>query len=869
MVAYSRPVPLVEREPQLEALASWLAEAALGEGRLVLVGGEVGAGKSALAAEFCSHVLAEITPLWGACEPLSAPRPLGPLLDIAAALGEGIVDLVRDGDRGGAFDATLVALAESAAPRLVVFEDVHWADDATLDLLRFLARRVTPLRVLILATYRDDGLVRSSPLAVLLGDLTSVRSVRRLNVPPLSRSAVAELAAHAGVDPDELYRETNGNAFFVTELLSAGQIGLPTTAADSVLARVARLPTPARAALEAAAVVGPRIEPRLSADIPAMGSSELDLCVDAGLLRFDGGAYSFRHELTRQAVLMSIAPTERRLHHAAVLSALRAAPAGARPLAALAEHAELAEDAAAVLEFAPAAAEAAAGLGAHREAAFQFGRALRFADGLPPSERAELLERRSYECYLIDDLDAAIDAIRQAIELWEQVDDTLRVGDDYRRLSRLSSVFGQRADAERAADRAVELLEQLPPGRELARAYANQATLMMLEDDPVACREWGGRALSLAEDLGDTATVVHVLNSMGAAGGLASDPDGEKLLLEALAIGLEHGLEDEVARSYTNLAFTAQLALDLGKGERYLAAGLAYFEQHDLHGGAQCAQGGLIENVLRQGRWDEAAERSLAMLSGGPTSRRNLEALTSLALVRARRGDPEVWPLLDQGKAMAEDSRELQRLTMVAAARAETHWLAGHPERIADEVRGPYQLAVELAIGYAIGELGIWLWRAGELTRLPPSVADPYRLVVDGDPVGAAHAWRAGGFPYESALALAESSDPSDVRTAIAELDQLGAKPARQLAAKRLRSLGARGVPRGPYQASRSNPAGLTTREVEVLRLLRRGLTDAEIADAMFVSARTVNHHVSAILSKLQVRTRQEAAGRADALLGN
>jgi predicted ATPase len=313
---------LVEREVQLVALRSWLEEAAGGEGHLVLVGGEAGAGKSALVSEFCGSLPADVPVHLGACEPLSAPRPLGPLADTAPRLDVEIVSRMRKGDRNGVFSACLDALTTGPAPKAVVIEDAHWADESTRDLLQYLARRIGPAAVLLVVTYRDD-VDRADPLSLLLGDLATVPAVRRLDVPPLSTSAVAELAIGTDLDPVKLHAETNGNAFFVTEILRQGSHRLPNSVAEAVLARIGRLRPTVREAIEVAAVIGAKVEPAIARGVANIGPAELDECVAHGFLLPENHVLVFRHELARRAVLDSIPPGRRSHLHADVLRRLR------------------------------------------------------------------------------------------------------------------------------------------------------------------------------------------------------------------------------------------------------------------------------------------------------------------------------------------------------------------------------------------------------------------------------------------------------------------------------------------------------------------------------------------------------------------
>ncbi|HZA83700.1 MAG TPA: helix-turn-helix transcriptional regulator, partial [Actinomycetes bacterium] len=174
-----------------------------------------------------------------------------------------------------------------------------------------------------------------------------------------------------------------------------------------------------------------------------------------------------------------------------------------------------------------------------------------------------------------------------------------------------------------------------------------------------------------------------------------------------------------------------------------------------------------------------------------------------------------------------------------------------------------FELAVRAGDPWAAGELACWLWRAGALPEGLPVVAEPYRLLLAGDWQAAADAWQERGCPYHRALALAGGDRDEALLEALGLLDGLGARQTAQRLRRQLRRRGNLRVPRGPTRTTAANPAGLTGRQVEVLGLLAEGLTDAEIAARLSLSAKTVGHHVSALLAKLGVGSRRQAAAAA------
>ena len=856
---------LLEREEQIAALESLLVDAEGGAGRLALIEGEAGSGKTMLVRSFCERIARTTPAMWGMCDPLSTPRALGPLVDTAAQLGATVVQRLHAGDRVGLFDATFQALESRSSAAVLIFEDVHWADESTLDLLRFLGRRLSRMRVLLIATYRDDEVGPDHALRLLLGDLARVEGVRRQRVPALSAHAVAALAAGTAVDAALLHRETGGNAFFVTEVLSSSGGALPASVSDAVLARTARMSARGRRALEAAAVVAPRIEPSVLLQMRDVDASDLDECVTCGMLQLTAPLYEFRHELARHAVLSAIAPARRAALNAEVLGIMRRLPDRPERLERLAHHAQEAGDAAATLEYAPAAAELAASLKSHRAAAAHYRRALLFADSLTPALHAALLRKASYEHHVIAEVTDAISMAEHALAIWRTAGDRLNEGETLRWLSRLYWVDGRRHAAEEAAHAAVAALESQPAGPELAEAYAQEAHIGMLLRQQVQTEEWAARAIRLATELGEQRVRTHALNSVGTARMHTGRLDGLPLLLESLQTASELGLEDDVARAWVNLAWSHLTLLDLPRVREYAQRGIAYCVDHDLHMALFHLMTSMAELHLAEGRWDDAAQTAAALMEERTVPRGyagRLGVLGVVAKVRIRRG-ADARSLLSEALSLAVHDAELWRLHPIAAARAEAAWYSGRAEDIEAEVGAALEMALAARDPRAVGELSYWMWKAGRLSTPIDAAAPPFRMQIEGHWRDAHSRWSQLGYPYEAALALAESPDERDLRTAIDSLARLGAKPAIATVTKRLRAQGARNIPRGPRPRTRENPAGLTGREMDILALLSQGLSNPGIAQRLFLSPKTVDHHVSAILAKLHVRSRAEAAARA------
>jgi DNA-binding CsgD family transcriptional regulator len=857
----------VERDDVLAAFAPLVDDARNGRGRLIFLGGEAGVGKTTVVAALTASVAGVLRVRRGGCDDVAPAAPLGPLADAVPELAD-LLDQAAPGTRPRLFRRLRTALVET--PTLLVVEDVHWADEATLDLLRFLGRRLVDAPLLLVATFRLDEAVGDHPLALLRGDLATADGVGRIDVPPLTPAGVAELVSRTAspLDPAALHRSTGGNPFYVTELLAVGDDRLPGTVRDAVLARAARLSAEARQVLGAAAVLGPRADLASLVDVSGQPAEAVDECVRRGMLVADGDGWSFRHELARRTMEEALAPAERQQRHAAVLAALRRA--GITDDGRIAHHAAGCGDRSAVLEHAPRAAARAAALGAHRQAAELYRLTLRFAVD-SEAEQARLYEALAYEAYLTDQLAEAYTARSAALARWERLGEAARVGVSHRWLSRLAWFLGRNAEAERQADLAISTLEPLGPSAELAMAYSNVAQLRMLAGDIDATLDWGNRAITLARYVGATEAEMHALNNVGSA--LWADaevPEGRTQLAQSLDLALAADAHEHAARAYTNLGANGVEIRHYAEADAQLRAGIAYCEERDLDSWWLYMTAWLARSALEQGRVEEAEYSAREVLRRPHVSAIARIPAEVVAIHLGQRRGEDMTDRLDAVGRLAADTGELQRIAPVALARAEAAWLAGRPGDIAAAVDEVWPLALRRGRRWTLGELAWWSTLGDAPRPAPGPVPEPFARMLAGDWAAAAEAWHERGAPLWEAVALAHADDLDLARRGLDLAGEVGA-PAVRDALIRDRHVGGLAVPRGPRAATRSNPFNLTARELDVLALVAEGLTNAEVAQRLFLSEKTVGHHVSAALRKLgePTRGRAVAAARRAGLVGS
>lgn len=851
---------MLERQEPLTVLGRAVEQAARRRGSFALVVGEAGVGKTSLLRAFVETLGRDVRALVGVCDDLVTPRVLGPFRDMARSTAPALAAAISQGDRDAVLDAVMAELDDPLRSVVVVIEDIHWADDATLDVLRYLAPRIASLGTLIAVSYRESEITPQHGLQRVLGALAGT-GPHRLPLRGLSRHAVGQLSVGSGLDVGRLMKLTDGNPFFVTEILANPDDAVPSSVADAVMARVRQLDERTQDALAQLAVLPWDVEPWLIERLIDDATPVLAQAESRGLIRVTAAATSFRHELARHAILDSLPRSVELALHTRALAALMARDGV--ELSRILHHAVAVDDAEAILRYGPPAARAAAGAGAHRQALAHFEQVLRWSGRLPRPELAHILEEVAWELHNAQRFTEGAEQAAEAVRIRDQLGDRLALGEALMTLSRMQYNSNKLAASVATIARAVAILEDHGDDRSRLLAQAYQGALLQLADRPEKAMAALDGVLQQAESTpGCEPVAVLARNYLGCARMDVDDRSGRELLLASIAAARRLDEQELVVRGYGNLSEGLAYLHDYDGLRTLVPEGLAYASQRDFAAHRYVVEAYRCYLVALDGD-PSTAERDLRHIvdmAGDPgnTGRYSLPLLARLA---ARREATDAMDLLERAWANAVEGDSLTSLVPGAVAALEVEWLLG------EDASGLARARVAVERLYQVpgraryrGELLHWLRRVGADDDVAGPIAEPYATGLRGDWRAAAAAWQTLGEPYESALALASADDEEAWADALSRLDDLGAKAAARRVRNQLRDRGVRMLPRGRQTATRAHPHGLTVRQAEVLALLAQDLTNAEIADRLVVSVRTVDHHVSAILQKLNVATRQQAA---------
>ncbi|MBL7698533.1 MAG: AAA family ATPase [Chitinophagaceae bacterium] len=858
---------LIERDSYLSLLQTKLSAVEEGEGHSIFVYGESGIGKTSLLKALRKNVGKEYKIFEGVCDALFAPRPLAPLYDIAWQIDRNLIHDATDmHDRAGLFSKFFQELKMQDSTCILIFEDIHWADEATYDFIKFIARRITQLPCLFICTVRDNEIHSHHPFTSVIGQL-SPDSYTRIELAPLSLQAVKMLAEERGYDGEDVFKVSGGNPFFVNEILASYHESVPATVRDAIMSAYHRTSEKTRQVWELLSVVPGSLEAKYVERLDPSYLEAIENCRQLQILIHENDRIFFKHELFRRAIEASLTPLKRIKLNKRILDLFLPNFECNHKIERIVHHAKNANDHEVVVRFAPLAAKEAAAVGAHIEAAKLLQTAIEYYRHNDENVLISLYDAYAYECYLTSNIKQAILYTSKRLQLLKKTNDVEKIAGCVRFLSRLSWLDGNRKVSLQLGQDAVDVFRNAPSSIAKARAYSAMAHLKMLADEFEETVKWGKLAIQVAEEVNDEDAICHALNSMGTVRMYVANEQqaGVEQLKTSLDIALRNSLDEHAARAYTNLAGNAMKIKDYDVVEKYLEDGILYSEERDLSYWMCCMLAVKAKFQLEKGNIAEALATANSLLAGKTEGTFKIYATLIVALVTMRTADTDVLPMLLQARQMAFERNEWQLIAPAMTALLEYEWLTGQEIIEAHDLKFVVKNIAKSFYYIDKNEFSFWLKKTRNQRVEVDIIAEGFDVSTAAKAQRSAAYWENKGNSYYSAMMLFEGNE-DDKKNALAIMKELGAEMACERMKQQMRSAGIKSIPRGMRRSTMSNPAFLTGREMDVLQLLKDGLQNKEIANRLFISAKTVDHHISAIFFKLEVNSRAKAVNEATRL---
>lgn len=856
---------LIERDEFLSSLHNGLKKIASGkEAHCFFIIGEPGIGKSSLVKAFVSGIDDKSVKYIVACDSLFTPPLLAPLYDLALQMKKDWGSKIGSvSSRAELFSMFVDELSSKEMPVVLVFEDIHWADEATLDFVKFFARRISRMKCLFIVTCRDDEVSQHS-LRIVLGDL-SHETFSRIQLKPLSRQAVYQLADEKGYDGENVYSISGGNPFYVNEILADYSHGVPENIKDAILSVYNQQQESVKNVLQILSVIPEGLEINRFPAIKLSHDEAIDHCFALKILVLKNDKIIFKHELYRRTIESSLSPLKRISLNKKILHLLLPSFEEAGEIERIVHYAKNANENKLVVKYAPLAATDAASVGAHIQAAKLFLTAIQFSEGNDMKQIVGFYEAYAYECYLTNKINEAILYQEKVLNFCRKKNAIEKTGDSLRFLSRLWWFEGNYHNAMNLGKQAIEILENQPLSKAKAMAYSNMANLKMTLNLSEECIFWGEKAIAIAKELHDEEIISYNLSVMGTSLMVqeASMQKGLELLQESLSIALKNSYHERIAYAYTEMGSNGVTIKNYPFAKKMLDEGIHYCEENDIYSLKLYMLKWKARAYLETGNWKEAyqiAEMLVKNESVLPVIK--IGALTVIGTIKIRRGDANVLPLLLQAKAMALATGELLRIVPVFMALLEYEWLTDKifiEPQILDQTINDFTRSGNFS---KKSRFYFWLRVARKEYLRAKGSYNNYDVTNIKFTIEEATLWEKLGCPYEQAIILSEGNE-DEKRKALSILKELGAHAVYDKIKMEMRTSGIKSIPRGLRESTLNNPAQLTNRELDVLQLLHKAVQNKEIAKALYISPKTVGHHISSILFKLDVNSRSKAVNEA------
>jgi predicted ATPase/DNA-binding CsgD family transcriptional regulator len=849
----------------MESLQAMFENVATAEGHCALVSGEPGIGKTSLTKTFCSEIKDEASIYQGTCDALFTPRPLAPVYDILWQMNSDLNESTEENvDRTLLFTKIYRVLKESKKTSVVVIEDIHWADEATLDFIKFLARRINQLHCLFILNFRDDEIHVNHPLTTVLGQLPP-DSLTRLQLTPLSRGAVEKLATEKGYKGEDVYSISGGNPFYVNEILASYSLGIPANIKDSVLSVYNRLDGISKQVWQILSVLPTGIEVNYLEKMEPFYQAAIHNCLDLKIVIAKNDVIFFKHELYRRTIETSLSPLVRMELNKRILDLFLESFEQKQEIERIIHHAKNANEHELVVKFAPIAARQASAVGAHIEASKLYFSAIEYYQGNDSEMLIDFYESYAYECYLTNQVKEGIIYFTRALNLLREINDMEKIGNSLRFLSRLWWYDGNRVLAEKYAAEAITLLNDMPSSKAKAMAFSNMSQLKLVCDKATECIFWGTKAIEIAKEINDDESLSHALNNVGSIKmNLASSAqEGKDMLQQSLDIALKNCFHEHVARAYSNLASNGVASKDFVLAKKALDAGIQFCEERDLDSWRANMLSSKAVLLLETGDWDQACDIATYLLQlEKQLNSFSIHASLVMAAIKMRRDEEGALELLLDAITVAFETQELQRMIPALITALEYECITGTSIIRPGDLDTVVSRIKESILSMQVSEFAFWLKKVRNIELAVDFVYEGFDLKDVASLQKAAELWRKLGCSYMQGAILFEGNDEQK-RTAIGIMDKLGAVANCERMKFEMRASGIKNIPRGIRKTTKLNPANLTDRELDVLRLLKEGYHNKEIATKLFISAKTVDHHLSSIFFKLDVNSRARAVQEA------
>ena len=846
----------------MNSLQTKFESIAEGEGHCVMLCGEAGIGKTSLVKAFCQQKKNESEIYYGTCDALFTPRPLAPIYDIIWQIrGNNDFDAT---DRSVLFSQLFHEIEVQHETTLIVIEDIHWADEATLDFIKFFARRISRIHCLLILTFRDNEILDNHPLRNVLGQLPP-HSFTRLQLSPLSRQAVEEMAEERGYKGEDVFSISGGNPFYVTEILASYSPGVPDNIKDSILSVYHQQEKGTKNAWEICSIIPEGLEINRFAKIKSNWDAEMDHCFALKIIVVKNNRVIFKHELYRRTIEGSLSPFKRIALNKTMLDLFLDSFEEEGEIERIVHYAKNANENKLVVKYAPIAARQAASVGAHIEASKLFLTAIEYSDGNDVDQMVEFYESYAYECYLINQIKDAIIYQGKALKTWQNKNEIERAGNSLRFLSRLWWFDGNREEAEKYGNLAIKILASHPASKAKAMAYSNMSQLKMISDETAECIEWGNKAIEMAKEIKDDEILCHAMNNVGSALWRLkpSKEKGKEMLFKSLDIALKNSFHEHAARSYSNIVSNYLDSKEYDLARQVLEDGINYCEERNLDSSKNYKLYLKAKIFLDAGNWQQAALIVENLLSNpSQIGSVKIAALGVLAIIKLRKGEDDALVYLNEAKLLAIKTKEHHRILPVMIAELEYEWLSGKKRMTEEELKLSIELVQKVDNNLLNSEFAFWLQKVRKKSVSLSKLYEPYKLLKEGKIKSAVEFWETKGCPYEKAFALFAGNE-EDMKNALLIFQQIGANAVYEKIKMEMRASGIKKIPRGLRESTKTNPAQLTNRELDVLHLLQKGIQNKEIAGTLFISPKTADHHISNILFKLDVNSRSKAVAEA------